>query len=51
MEVIVKWDDGTVNCVDTRSLKTIKKRGKFKVGARVKMFFGKKKWYFGNITR
>ncbi|CAH0550293.1 unnamed protein product [Brassicogethes aeneus] len=49
MDVLVKWDDGTVNCVNTRCLKTIKKRGKYKIGARVKMFFDEK-WYFGSIT-
>lgn len=49
MDVLVKWKDGSVNCVATTELKIINNNGIFEVGTDVKMLF-KKKWYYGTIT-
>lgn len=48
MDVLVKWKDGSVNCVDTNELKTVKNNANFEVGTYVKMRY-KSKWYHGTI--
>ncbi|CAB3248457.1 unnamed protein product [Arctia plantaginis] len=49
MDVIVKWRDGTENCVSVKDLKCLRKGDKFTIGTAVKMLF-KRRWYFGVIV-
>lgn len=49
-DVIVKWQDGTENCVSTKELKSVVKSAEINcVGTKVKMFY-KKRWYFGTVV-
>lgn len=48
MDVLVKWRDGTINCVCINELKAVEDNVGFKVGVRVKMLY-KRKWYYGTI--
>lgn len=48
-DVIVKWKDGSQNCVRIKELKTVTKGDKIdRVGTEVKMFY-KRRWFFGTV--
>lgn len=49
MDVIVKWRDGSKNCVPIKDLKCLRKGEKVNcVGTKVKMYYNKK-WYHGVV--
>lgn len=41
MDVIVKWKDGSKNCVSTNELVTVNNNDAIKLGTSVKMLYGK----------
>lgn len=49
MDVIVRWDDGSENCVYTKELCVLQKGTKIRRGVRVKMLY-ENKWYYGIVT-
>lgn len=50
-DVIVKWQDGSKNCVSTKDIKSAKKgqNNVNRVGAKIKMLY-KNKWYYGTVV-
>lgn len=51
MDVLVKWDDGTINVVYSKNLKTLQKNTVVRSGVKVKMYWPPdKKYYYGVVT-
>lgn len=50
-DVIVKWEDGSENCVSTKDIKSVRKgqNNVNRVGAKIKMLYNRK-WYYGTVV-